>query len=156
MAPCFEPAALAAILGRHVPKESSLIPVLQDVQRAYRYLPCEGLIEVAKALHVPVARVFSVATFYRAFALSPRGRTVVKICTGTACHIHGADRLLDDFARRLAVAPGQTTADRAFTLQTVNCVGACALAPVAIVGDDYVGHAKPGRLAKLLGNGGRG
>jgi NADH:ubiquinone oxidoreductase subunit E len=153
MTPCFDPAPLAAILARHAPRETALIPVLQEVQRAYRYLPCDGLVQVAQALDVPLAKVFSVATFYRAFALDPQGRTVIKVCTGTACHIRGAGRLLETVERRLAIGPGQTTADLGFTLKTVNCVGACALAPVVIVGERYLAHAQPRRLGALLTNG---
>ncbi|HTX53561.1 MAG TPA: NAD(P)H-dependent oxidoreductase subunit E [Candidatus Baltobacteraceae bacterium] len=154
MAPCFDPAPLAEILARYAPRETSLIPVLQDVQRAYAYLPCEGLAAVSKTLGVPLAKVFSVVTFYRAFALQPQGRTVIKVCTGTACHIRGADRLLDELERRLAIAPGQTTPDFGFTLKTVNCVGACALAPVMILGERYVAQAKTNRLPALLDEGG--
>jgi NADH-quinone oxidoreductase subunit E len=147
---CADAEALQAILERYPAREPSLIPILQDIQRAYGYLPCDGLRGVAEALHVPLARVFSAATFYRAFALTPRGKTVVKVCTGTACHLRGAGRLLDDLGRRLHIAPGETTADLGFTLQTVNCVGACAMAPVVIVGARYHGHAAAGRLARLL------
>ncbi len=150
---CADPAPLEAILARYPAAEPSLIQVLQDVQRAYHYLPCEALTRVAEGLHVPPAKVFSVATFYKAFALNPQGRTVVKVCTGTACHIRGAGQLLDELERQLHVQPGETTADLGFTLKTVNCVGACAMAPVLIVGARYHGHARATRLAKLLGNG---
>jgi NADH-quinone oxidoreductase subunit E len=147
---CLDSAPLQAILDRYPAREPSLIQILQDLQRAYGYLPCEALTRVAGALHVPPARVFSAATFYRAFSLTPQGKTVVKVCTGTACHLRGAGRLLDDLGRRLHIAPGETTPDLGFSLQTVNCVGACAMAPVVIVGARYHGHAAPGRLARLL------
>ncbi len=153
MTACFDPVPLQTILARYAQREVALIPVLQAVQRASRYLPCEVLVQVATALGVPLAKVFSVATFYRAFALQPQGRTVIKVCTGTACHIRGAGRLLETLERRLALEPGQTTADLGFTLRTVNCVGACALAPVVMVNDQYVGHAQPGRLGALLTSG---
>lgn len=151
---CADRAPLSAILARYPAEESSLIHVLQEVQRAYRYLPCEALAAVAKALHVPLARVVSVATFYRAFAHRPQGRTVVKVCTGTACHIRGAGLLLESLERRLGVGPGGTTEDLGFTLQTVNCVGACAMAPVVIAGEQYHGHARPAGLDRILDNGG--
>ncbi len=154
MAPCFDPGPLNVILARYVPRETSLIPVMQDMQRAYAYLPCEGLTAVARALGVPLAKVFSVATFYRAFALQPQGRTIIKICTGTACHIRGADRLLEELERRLAIGPGETTPDLGFTLKTVNCVGACALAPVLILGERYIAHAKSNLVPALLEQGG--
>lgn len=124
------PATMAEILAHHPHGEPSLIQVLQDVHRLYNYLPREALAEVAKALGVPLAKVYSVATFYRAFSLVPQGESLVKVCTGTACHIRGAPQLLEEIERTLRVRPGETTGDLAFTVKTVNCVGACALAPV--------------------------
>ncbi|MFA5028075.1 MAG: NAD(P)H-dependent oxidoreductase subunit E [Candidatus Methylomirabilota bacterium] len=151
---CADLAPLAAILARYPAEEPSLIQVLQEVQRAYRYLPCEVLAAVAEALHLPLARVVSVATFYRAFAHRPQGRLVVKVCTGTACHIRGAGLLLEALSRRLGVGPGETTEDLGFTLETVNCVGACAMAPVVIAGERYHGNARPARLDRILRDGG--
>lgn len=150
---CADLAPLDAILARYPAEEASLIQVLQEVQRTYRYLPCEVLTAVAEALGVPLARVVSVATFYRAFAHRPQGRLIVKVCTGTACHIRGAGLLLDSLTRRLGIGPGETTADLGFTLQTVNCVGACAMAPVVIAGEHYHGHARPTRLERILRDG---
>lgn len=155
-APCAELARLEPILAAYPLREDSLIQVLQDVQRAYRYLPCEVLTRVAERLDVPLARVFSVATFYRAFALSPQGESTIQVCTGTACHIRGAERLLDELQHELHAGPGQTTADRRFTIRTVNCVGACAMAPVLIVGNRYHGNAKPAQVPGFLAEGGGG
>jgi NADH-quinone oxidoreductase subunit E len=149
--PCVDMTLLDAILERYPRAEPSLIQVLQDVQRTYNYLPCEVLQRVATALDVPLAKVFSVSTFYKAFSLTPQGRVIVKVCTGTACHIRGAGQLIDEVRRRLRIGPGETTEDLGFTLQTVNCVGACAMAPVVIVGEKYVGAAKASDLAKHLG-----
>lgn len=145
-------APVEEILARYPREEASLIQVLQDVQRAYRYLPCEVLAHVGDALSVPLAKVFSVATFYRAFALSPQGKVVIRVCTGTACHIRGATQLLDELERQLGLHPGETTEDMGFTLKTVNCVGACAMAPVMIVDDQYHGGAKPARVTEYLGS----
>jgi len=150
---CADLAPLDAILARYPAEEASLIQVLQEVQRAYRYLPCEVLTAAAKALGVPLARVVSVSTFYRAFAHRPQGRLVIKVCTGTACHIRGAGLLLDALTRRLGIGPGETTEDLGFTLQTVNCVGACAMAPVVMAGEHYHGHARPTRLERILRDG---
>ena len=152
---CLDQDRLDVILARYPLEEPSLIPVLQDVQREYRYLPCDVLARVADSLHVPLARVFSVSTFYKAFALAPQGRTVLRVCTGTACHIRGAGQILDALEQRLGIAPGETTPDLAFTLTTVNCVGACAMAPVVLVGERYHGHAVPGRVGRLLDGQGR-
>ena len=151
--PSVETGALTEILVRYPAEEPSLIQVLQDVHRAYNYLPCDVLLKVSEALSVPPAKVFSVATFYRAFSLTPQGRTIVRVCTGTACHIRGSSQLIDELQRQLQVGPGGTTADMAFTIKTVNCVGACAMAPVLIVGEKYNGKAKPAKVAKYLGLG---
>ncbi len=152
--PCVDTAPLDEILGRYPAEEASLIQVLQDVHRAYNYLPCDALTRVAEALGVPLARVFSVATFYKAFSLVPQGRVIVKVCTGTACHIRGAGQLIEELERKLDIKAGETTEDLGFTIKTVNCVGACAMAPVLIVGNAYVGNAKPTKVAAYLKKGG--
>ncbi len=141
---------VAEILKDYPPEEASLIQVLQDVHRAYNYLPCDVLGTVAKTLNVPLAKVFSVSTFYKAFSLEPQGDTIIKICVGTACHIRGAGQLVEELERKLGVGPDQTTEDRKFTVKTVNCVGACAMAPVMIVGETYHGSVKPARVGKFL------
>jgi NADH:ubiquinone oxidoreductase subunit E len=148
---CDNAAPVEEILGRYEHQEAALIQVLQDVHRAYNYLPCDVLLKVAETLQVPVAKVFSVATFYKAFSLKPQGRTIVKVCTGTACHIRGASQLIEEVHRLLEIGPDETTKDMGFTLKTVNCVGACAMAPVLIVGEKYHGNAKPVKVAKALG-----
>ena len=148
--PCVDMTATEAILERYPCAEPSLIQVLQDVQRAYNYLPCDVLVRVAEALGVPLAHVFSVSTFYRAFALDPQGETIVKVCMGTACHIRGAGQLVEELERRLGIEAEHTTEDLRFTLKTVRCVGACAMAPLVIVGDTYHGGAKPAKIGKYL------
>jgi NADH-quinone oxidoreductase subunit E len=151
---CVETTALSDILSRYPAAEPSLIQVLQDVHRAYNYLPCDVLVKVAEALDVPLAKVFSVGTFYKAFSLVPQGRTIVRVCTGTACHIRGAGQLLEELERQLDIKAGETTKDMGFTIKTVNCVGACAMAPVVIVGEKYHGAAKPAKVGRMLGQGG--
>jgi NADH-quinone oxidoreductase subunit E len=151
---CHDLSKAEEILGRYPHEEPALIQVLQDVHRAYNYLPCDVLERVAEALDVPLAKVFSVSTFYKAFSLEPQGDTIVKVCTGTACHIRGAGQLVEELERQLGVGPGETTEDLKFTVKTVNCVGACAMAPVLIVGDKYWGSAKSARMARYLAEGG--
>ena len=148
--PGIDPAPLEKILDAYPADEASLIQVLQDVHRAYNYLPCDVLVKVAETLGVPLARVFSVGTFYKAFSLQPQGRTIVKVCTGTACHIRGAGQLVDELERQLGITAGETTEDLGFTIKTVNCVGACAMAPVLIVNETYHGSAKATKLGKYL------
>ena len=152
--PGIDPAPLEKILDAYPADEASLIQVLQDVHRAYNYLPCDVLATVADSLDVPLAKVFSVSTFYKAFSLEPQGDTIIKVCVGTACHIRGAGQLVEELERQLGVGPDETTEDRKFTVKTVNCVGACAMAPVLIVGDSYHGNAKPARVGKFLAEGG--
>ena len=150
---CADTKPLEAILAGYPAEEASLIQVLQDVHRAYNYLPCDVLAKVAETLGVPLAKVFSVGTFYKAFSLEPQGRTIVKVCTGTACHIRGATQLVDELERTLGIKAGETMADLSFTIRTVNCVGACAMAPVLIVGESYHGNAKAVKLDKYLAAG---
>jgi len=151
---CVDLTETETILDGYPSEEASLIQVLQDVHRAYNYLPCDVLTRVAEALGVPLAKVFSVSTFYKAFSLTPQGDTVIRVCLGTACHIRGAGQLVEEVERELGIGPDETTEDMRFTVKTVNCVGACAMAPVMIVGETYHGSAKPARVGKYLGAGG--
>ena len=127
-----------------------VIEVLQDIQATYNYLPEEALCRVAEALGVPLIEVFRLANFYKAFTLEPRGRHLLTVCLGTACHVRGAPRFLDEVLGQLKVQPGETTGDGAFTVETVNCVGACALAPVVILDGKYYDHMTPGKLRTLI------
>ncbi len=141
-------------LAKYPPEPQHLISVLQDLQLGYRYLPREALGVVAERLHVPLAKVYGVATFYKAFSLVPRGEKVLRVCTGTACHIRGAPLILGELKTRLGISPGGTTADQKFSLEAVNCVGACALAPGVMVNDSAHGNVtvtKARRLVQLDG-----
>lgn len=144
-------APLDDILSRYPAEEPSLIQVLQDVQRRYRYLPRAALERVSQGLGVPLARVCSVATFYKAFSLVPQGEHMVHVCTGTACHVRGAPQILDEMGRRLTLDEHGNTPDLRFTVKTVNCVGACAMAPVVIVDGRYHGGVQATKVAKVLG-----
>jgi NADH:ubiquinone oxidoreductase subunit E len=150
--PSAEPdlAPVAKILAGYPKAETSLIQVLQDVNRTFNYLPCHALELVARELGVPLARVFSVATFYKAFSVTPRGKVILRVCQGTACHIRGAPLLVDEFQRHLGIKPGETTENMAFTLETVNCVGACAMAPVVIAGTRYHGELSPAEVPDVI------
>jgi len=144
-------ASLDEILSRYPSEEPYLIQVLQDVQHAFNYLPKVAIQAVSSALSVPLAKVFSVATFYKSFSLKPQGRCLVHVCMGTACHIRGAGQLMEEMDRHLDLDPDGTTEDLAYTVKTVNCVGACALAPVVIVDGKYHGKAQPTKVPKVLG-----
>jgi NADH-quinone oxidoreductase subunit E len=145
---------MATDVGKIVEKyngdKGQLVSILQDIQDEYRYLPRETLDEVCQSLDIPLSQVYSVVTFFRAFSLKPRGRHTVKVCLGTACHVRGATRILDRMARGLEIQPGETTNDLAFTLETVNCVGCCALGPVVMVDDKYHGHMAADKVDPLL------
>jgi NADH:ubiquinone oxidoreductase subunit E len=127
-----------------------LVEILEDLQEERGYLSEEDMQEVSSELQVPVIEVYRVANFYKAFSLSPRGRHVITVCMGTACHVRGAPRLLDQLRGQLNIEPGQTTEDGLFTLESVNCLGACALGPVAVLDGDYRGGMTPDKLRKLV------
>ena len=141
---------LPEVLDKYRKKPESLIAVLQDIQKEYHYLPGEALKETSRALDVPLSKVFSVSTFYNAFSLHPRGEKVIRICVGTTCHIRGAKVIQQQLEDRLKIKAGQTTTDLKYTLEVVNCVGACAMAPVVIVNDKYYGSVKVSSVKRFL------
>ena len=127
-----------------------LIEVLQDIQQAEDYISEEVMCGVSESLGVPLIEVYRVASFYKAFSLAPRGRHLITVCMGTACHVRGAPRMLDEVLGQLNVNPGETTEDGAFTVERVNCLGACALGPVVVLDGVYHDHMTPGKLRKLI------
>lgn len=142
---------LKEIIARYHGQKSSLIAILQDIQEAYNYLPANILKMVSQEMYIPLVRVYEVATFYNAFSLKPRGRNVVKLCLGTACHVRGAASILDKLERTLELKPGETSGDMKFTLETVNCVGACALGPVMVINGEYHGQVAMATVDKVIG-----
>jgi NADH-quinone oxidoreductase subunit E len=144
-------ATTKIIVKKHGCDKSTLIAVLQDIQEAFNYLPKQALNTAAKTMNVPLSRVYEAATFYTAFSLKPRGENVVKICKGTACHVRGASALQDKFERTLGIKPGEMTPDGKFSLETVNCVGACALGPVVVINTEYHGQVTMNKVDKLIG-----
>ena len=129
---------------------SELIEVLQDIQSQCGYLPEQALREAAEKLDVPLIEVYRVAHFYKSFTLTPRGKHLITVCTGTACHVRGAPWLLDELSSQLKVWPGETTEDGMFTIEAVNCLGACALGPVVVVDGRYYDHMTPAGLRGLI------
>lgn len=129
---------------------SQLIEVLQDIQASYNYLPEDTLRKASGDLGVPLIEVFRVANFYKAFSLKPRGKHLITICMGTACHVRGAPKFMDEVLGLLKVKPGGTTADGEFTVETVNCLGACALSPVVVLDGKYHKHMTTGKLRALI------
>jgi NADH-quinone oxidoreductase subunit E len=141
---------LEGIQKTYVGRPDELIPMLQQLQKELGYLPEKALWEIGRIARVPAASVFGVATFYSQFRLQPVGRYTIKICTGTACHVRGSHRILNDAEKRLNVAPPGTTEDRLFTLQTVACFGACALAPVVVVDESVNGRMNPSKTLGIV------
>ena len=141
------------ILDRFDYDPARLVPILQAVQEEYRYLPVEVMTLVATSLRLPPARVYGVATFYSHFALEPKGKYVVRVCDGTACHVKGSQTLVDALKDKLGLAGSRkTTPDLLFTLETVSCLGACGLAPALVVNEDVHGQVSPeGALALIDG-----
>ncbi|MFB3879723.1 MAG: NAD(P)H-dependent oxidoreductase subunit E [Armatimonadota bacterium] len=143
-------ASLQEVLEGRRSQPQQLIEVLQDVQDLYGYLPQESMREVSAELGVPLIEVFRVATFYKAFSLTPRGRHLLTVCSGTACHVRGSARIVDQVAGELGAGPGNTTDDGMFTVESVNCLGACALGPVVVLDGVYHSQMTPRRLRRLI------
>ena len=146
----FDNTKLEKILEMHSGQKGALIPILQEIQAAYGYLPEEALKTVSRRVKVPLSRIYGVITFYAQFYLTPRGKHLIKACQGTACHVRGASQVLDNLSRELKVNPGGTTEDLKFSLETVACVGTCFLAPVIMINEDYYGKLTPKKAMDAL------
>jgi NADH-quinone oxidoreductase subunit E len=141
---------LDAIIKKYDGKKEFLICILQDIQNVFEYLPRRALVHVSKNLEIPLIQVYGVATFFKAFSLTPKGGHTCTVCLGTACHVRGAEKVLDKVKRSLDIDVGETTKDMQFTLKTVNCLGACALGPMMVVDDDYHGHMSQNKVEDVL------
>lgn len=141
---------LDSIIDKNGVEEGSLISILHDIQTECRYLPSEALEYVAMRLNVPKVQVFGVATFFKTFTLKPRGKQLIHVCMGTACHVRGSQNVLEELERKLDIKVGDTTSDGKYTLETVNCVGACALGPVVVKNEEYHGQMSPLKVERIL------
>ncbi len=150
MAEILDLSRLDNLFEEHHGEDGALIPVLQEAQNIYGYLPEELLRCISRKLKVPLSKIYGVVTFYAQFYLDPRGRHVIKSCQGTACHVRGAKGVLESLTRELKVEPGRTTKDLNFSLETVACVGTCFLAPVMMIDKDYYGKLTPKRAVDAL------
>ena len=139
-----------SILESYSYDHSAIISIMQDVQGIENYIPEEALRYISERLELNLARIYDIATFYKAFSLEPRGLHTIKLCCGTACHLGGAPQNIDQIKRTLDIEDGETTEDRMFSMETVNCLGACALAPVVVVGEDYYDSVNAGKIEKIL------
>jgi len=138
------------IVAKYQGKQGILIQVLQDIQAEYNWLPEEALKQVSKRLKVPLSQAYSIASFYKAFSLTPRGRHLINVCLGTACHVRGGPKIMDKVEELLGIKGGETTPDQKFTLQRVNCLGCCALGPVMVVDGEYHGRLLVSKVEKIL------
>lgn len=141
---------VTAIVEKHAASRGGLIAILQDIQARYGYLPAEALKAVAEKTGRSLVDIYGVATFYHSFSLKPRGKHVCSVCLGTACHVRGGPVIADEFQRVLGVEPGETTDDREFTLETVNCLGACALGPIVVVDGHYFSNVSPAGVQEVI------
>ncbi len=141
---------LTKVLDPYKGSQEELISVLQDVQERFGYLPKEAMFEVSKFLGIPESRVYAVASFYAQFRFTPIGKNTVMVCRGTACHVKGAPRILDEFKRELGIDENETTEDKEYTLETVACLGCCALAPCAMINDEVAANLTPKKVKTLF------
>jgi NADH-quinone oxidoreductase subunit E len=138
------------ILKKYPAGRTSIIQILQDIQIEYNYLPKEILVFLAEKLHMPLSKIYSIATFFNAFSLQPRGKHLVTVCIGTACHVRGAPIILSELERQLDVKAGENTKDMKYTLETVNCLGCCAIGPIVVHDGKYHGEFKIKNIPGLL------
>ena len=143
---------LEEILLRYEKKERYLIPVLQEAQEEYGYLPVEVMKEIALGLNLSLSQVYGVVTFYSQFHQQPRGNNIIRVCMGTACHVRGGDAILKAIRDELGIDAGETTDDLEFTLESVACIGACGLAPVIMINEDTHGRLTPEKVPEILAN----
>lgn len=142
--------AITEIVLRYGAKPTALIMVLQDIQRHYHYLPMQALKLVANKMRLPIAQIYGVATFYKAFSLTPKGKHHICVCTGTACHVRQAPVIVENMSRALGIKPGETTKDGEVSFETVNCLGACALGPLLTMDEEYHGNMTVSKMNRLL------
>lgn len=142
--------AIDKIVAEYGAKPSALIMILQDIQKHYRYLPESAMQAVSKSMKLPMAQIYGVATFYRTFSLKPKGKNHICVCTGTACHVRQATVIVDKLERDLKIKPGETTGDGEISLETVNCLGACALGPLVTANEVYYGNMTVAKTEQML------
>ncbi|MEW6259917.1 MAG: NAD(P)H-dependent oxidoreductase subunit E [Thermodesulfobacteriota bacterium] len=152
---CEQPEIDFVVLDRIIQEEyggrrEAMIMMMQAIQRQYRYLPEEALIYLSLSIGVPLTKIYEVATFYASFSLIPKGKHILHVCTGTACHLRGSGGMVQHVAQKLGIEPGQTTPDMKITLETVNCLGACAMAPIVVLDETYHPQSTVGLINELI------
>jgi NADH-quinone oxidoreductase subunit E len=145
-----EGSEIDTIIKQYGGKESAVLAILQDIQTKEKYLPKEVLEQVSQKMHIPMTKIFRIATFYNALSIKPRGRYKIDVCLGTACHVRGGDKIIDKLSRDLGIQVGETTKDKRFTLESVRCVGCCSLGPVMVVDGNVFGRLTQEKVPGLL------
>ena len=143
---------MKTLFSRHYGEKQELIPILQETQGQFRYLPAASMKEIARFLRMPESTVYGVSTFYAQFKLTPLGRKIIRVCRGTACHVRGASKVLNELESQLGIKAGETTEDLEYTLETVACIGACALAPTMTIENETYGKMTTKKVAEVLGD----
>ena len=141
---------LICIVENYKPEKRFTLAILQDIQNKFNFIPREAIFYISEYLNVPVSEIYSMATFYKALSLTPKGKHIIKVCNGTACHIRGSKTLLDEITDLLKIKPGETTPDGLFSVEIVNCLGACALAPVMVIDDKYYGAMTKEKVIEVI------
>lgn len=144
------PDTVNVIIDKYSRQKGYIVSILQDIQEEQNFLPKEALKQVSEQLGIPLSQVYAVATFYKTLSLVPRGKHLINVCTGTACHVRGAERIVEKLERDLGTGRGKTTGDMKFTLETVRCVGACAMGPIVIVDKDYHGNVQLDKVDDIV------
>ena len=145
-----EPSKVDKIIESFSCEKSALIAILQEIENLYGYLPAWALKYVSEKLDVPMTQVYGVASFYKAFHLTPRGKHLIRVCLGTACHVRGGQKVIEEIERKLDMRIGETTKDLDFTLERVNCLGCCALGPIVMIDENYYEHMSPAKVGSLI------
>jgi len=145
-----DPAKVDEIIGRYPAQQGVLIQLLLDMQSELNWIPKEAVQRINERLRVPLSQIYRVASFYKAISLTPRGKHVVSVCLGTACHVRGGPRIMDKVEESLGIKAGETTQDMKFTLERVNCLGCCAIGPVVVVDRDYYEKVAPAKVKEVL------
>ena len=138
------------IIEKYPKEQRYTLAILQDIQRELNFIPKESLLLISEHLGVPLSKLYGMATFYKALSLKPKGENIIKVCDGTACHIKSSITILEEIEKILSVKPGETTEDGKFSLETVNCLGSCAIAPVMVVNEKYYGKVTPAIVRKII------
>lgn len=141
---------LSEIIERYKNETHAIVAILQDIQEEFNYLPKEALVRVSKELNIPLSRILSVATFFKAFSLVPKGKHAISVCLGTACHVRGGARIMEKIEKELGIKRGESTKDFRFSLDEVRCLGCCGLAPVMMVGKDVHGKLSESKIIPIL------